>query len=311
MESSLHFVLTAPAVPPELPSVDTWWPRLLELSVRFPAPADLALAGGFHADRLGFAFASGYQAALRALLPELPSHAKAALCATEEGGAHPGVLQTRLEREAAGGYRLSGRKTYVTLGTAAERLLVVASEGRDSEGRNRLRLVQVDARSQGVTCTALPPTPFVPEVPHASVTFDGVTVAPEDVLPGDGYVRYLKPFRTVEDCHVHLALLGWLIQVGRRSDWPQSVRDAALAHAVTFHALAKADVSSSAVHVALAGALAQVGRLLDEVEALWARVDAPTRERWERDRRLLAVAGKARAQRSEAARRRLMEEAHG
>ena len=36
-------------------------------------------------------------------------------------------------------------------------------------------------------------------------------VEPEEVLPGDGYLRYLKPFRTVEDLYVQAALLGCLL----------------------------------------------------------------------------------------------------
>ena len=47
-----------------------------------------------------------------------------------------------------------------------------------------------------------PPTPFAPEIPHARITLANVTVRDEDVLPGDGYARYLKPFRTIEDTFV-------------------------------------------------------------------------------------------------------------
>ena len=58
MNDALRFLLTESPEPQPLDSVDTWWRRHLELLPRFPAPADLALAGGFRADRLGFAFAS-------------------------------------------------------------------------------------------------------------------------------------------------------------------------------------------------------------------------------------------------------------
>jgi hypothetical protein len=69
--------------------------------------------------------------------------------------------------------------------------------------------------------------------------------------------------------------------------------------------LALSDPESPAVHVALGGVLDLFGRLLERAAPLWERVDAPTRERWERDRPLLKVAGKARAQRREVARGRL------
>ncbi|HZH75777.1 MAG TPA: acyl-CoA dehydrogenase, partial [Archangium sp.] len=44
---------------------------------------------------------------------------------------------------------------------------------------------------------------------------------------------------------------------------------------------------------------------VDGLGPLWEQVDAPTRERWERDRLLLNVAGKVRAKRREVAREKL------
>ncbi|MCE9666562.1 acyl-CoA dehydrogenase family protein [Myxococcus stipitatus] len=304
MNDVLSFLVTGAVEPPVLDSVDGWWRQHLELARRFSVPADLALAGGFRADRLGFAFASGYHAAHRALFPGLPEDRPTALCATESTGAHPAAIQTRLSREE-GPWTLSGEKSFVTLGTSAELLLVVATEGQDAQGRNRLRLVAVDSKRAGVHVAPLPELPFVPEVPHAEVWFEDVRVAPEEVLPGDGYARYLKPFRTVEDSHVHLAVLGWLLQVGRRSGWPDAVREELLALAVMMRGVSLADPAAVATHLALGGALEMTRGALERCEPLWASVDAATRERWERDRRLLGVAGKVRAKRLEAARARL------
>lgn len=305
MDAILRFLLTESPEPTPLGSVEEWWRRHLGLASRFPVTADLALAGGFMADRLGYAFGSGYHAALRSLFPQLPADVPAALCATEAGGNHPSALRTRLSASGDGSFRLEGSKAFVTFGTHARQLLVVATEGQDAQGRNRLRFVRIDAARPGVTVTALPETPFVPEVPHAELRLEGVAVAADEVLPGDGYVRYLKPFRTVEDCHVHAAFLGWLMQVARRSGWPEAVQDEILAVASAVRSLALSDPESPAVHVALGGALDLCGRLVERVSALWERVDAPTRERWERDRPLLQVAGKARAKRREVARQRL------
>jgi len=120
-------------------------------------PIDRAVRGGHAADRLGYAFAAGYGAALSALVPGVPPHTS--LCATEEGGA---------------------------------------------------QVVKVDPRAPGVTLTEMPPPPFALEIGHAEVRLDTM-VSPEAVLPGDGYDAYLKPFRTVEDVHVHGARLGWML----------------------------------------------------------------------------------------------------
>ena len=152
---------------------------------------------------------------------------------------------------------------------------MVASEGQDAQGRNRLRMVMIDARREGVQAsTCSPATPFVPEVPHAELQLPRWRW-PGEVLPGDGYTRYLKPFRTVEDCHVHAALLGWLLQVGRRSGWPERVQDEVLALAVTMRGLALADPASSAVHVALGGALDLFQRLVKGLEERWPRWTCP------------------------------------
>jgi hypothetical protein len=109
----------------------------------------------------------------------------------------------------------------------------------------------------------------------------------------------------VEDSHVFAALLGWLLQVARRSGWPHEVREELLALVVTMRGLAQADPASPAVHLALAGALDLCRRRVEGLGSLWEQVDAPTRERWERDRFLLDVAGKVRAMRRETARQKL------
>lgn len=305
MDELLRFLLTESPTPAPLASVSDWWAQHSRWASRFPLPVDAAFAGGFVADRLGYAFASGYHSALRSLFPQLPREHRYALCVTEAGGGHPAAMHTRLTGSGEGPLRLEGSKAFVTLGTFADELLVVATEGQDDQGRNRLRLVRLDARRPGLTLTELPPPPFVPEVPHAELRLDGVAVAPEDVLPGDGYVRYVKPFRTVEDCHVFAAVIGWLLQVARRSGWPDEVREELLALAVTMRGLAQAEPASPAVHLALAGAIDLFRRRVDGLGALWEQVDGPTRERWERDRLLLNVAGKVRAKRREAARQKL------
>ncbi|WNG49237.1 acyl-CoA dehydrogenase [Archangium minus] len=306
MEELLRFLLTEPSAPTSLGTIEDWWRQHLRLASRFSLPVDVAFAGGFAADRLGYAFASGYHSALRSLFPALPRERRYALCVTEAQGGHPAAMNTRLTGAGDGPQRLGGTKAFITLGTAADELLVVATEGRDAQGRNRLRLVRLDSRRAGVTLTELPPTPFVPEVPHAELRLNEVEVAPEEVLPGDGYERYVKPFRTVEDCHVFAAVLGWLIQVARRSGWPDEVREELLALAVTMRGLAQSDPASPAVHLALSGAIELFRARVDGLGTLWERVDTQTRERWERDRLLLNVAGKVRAKRRETARQKLI-----
>lgn len=111
------------------------------------------LVSGVGADRLGVAFREGYAAALRALVPGLPEGEVVALAATEEGGGHPKAIQTRFSDG-----KVTGRKTFVTMGTVADRVLVVAREAGGGEAEEgRLRVVSVTARQPGVVVRPLPP----------------------------------------------------------------------------------------------------------------------------------------------------------
>jgi len=288
MSALLASLLQGPTVPVPFTDFADWWARTAPLRARWPSTVERAVALGFAADRLGLAFAGGYTSAVLALDPGLPAE-PGALCATEDEGAHPRAIKARLE-----GGRLSGTKRFVSLGGWAKTLLVVASEGRGDDGRNRLRVVRVAAGAPGVRLEPMPELPFVPEVPHASVVLDGVAVAPADLLPGDGYEAYLKPFRTIEDLHVHAAGAGYLLNVAARAKWPPPVREALLAAVATAQALGAADARAPSTHLALAGWLAAMQRVLSEAAPHWQAVDAAERARFERDRPLLQVAGKAR-----------------
>jgi acyl-CoA dehydrogenase len=300
MTSLFDHLLTAAPTPDPCGDVASWWQQHQALVGRFSHPAELAAAGGFAADRLGWAFASGYHAALCSLLPEHPRDEKTALCATEAKGGHPRHIHCRLQR-VGDGFILNGRKSFVTLGTDADRFLIVASEGVTDDGRNRLRVVRIDRRP-GLTVVAAPILPFVPEIPHAALELSDVAVSIDEVLPGDGYLRVLKPFRTIEDLHVHAGLLGWLVQVGRRSGWPPETIEEALLILAAILPLAEGDPSSPGVHRALGGVLAASKRLVSGLEPLWSTVDVETRERWARDQPLLGIASTVRAARLERAR---------
>lgn len=291
----------APPVAARASSIEEYWAvHRGELS-RWPAPVDGALAGGFAADRLGFAFAAGYHAALRALVPAIAPGTITALSATEEGGAHPRAIRSALSRAPEGGFVLSGAKRWSTLAAVAEQLLVVASTGTSDSGRNQLRLVRVPANAPGVAITAMPATPFAPEIPHCAIRFDAVGVADADVLPGDGYSDYLKPFRTIEDLHVHAALLGYFVGAARRAGFPHEHVERALALAASARTLALGPPVAPELHVALAGLLDATAALLDAAAGHWALADPAERRRWERDQPLLLVATAARKTRLERA----------
>jgi acyl-CoA dehydrogenase len=299
MDALLHLALDPACTPPAVEELRAWLDATAASRDAWSTPFDRAFAGGVYADRLGFAFAGGYAEALRALVPSLAPGSIAALCATEEGGNQPRAIRTRLVASVPGHHTLTGHKKWASVATAASSLLVVASTGEDG-GKNRLRVVRVSSDAAGVR---LHPSsaPFVPEIPHAEVELDGVIVADADVLPGDGYDDYLKPFRTIEDLHVHGAIAGYLIGVARRKRFPRALQERLLVLALATRALAAADPKAATTHAALAGVLDLAHRLVDELEPLWAAVPDDEWTRWQRDRPLLRVAGTARAARRDRA----------
>lgn len=304
-DDAIGFLLKASAASPECPNVAAWWPRHREIAAVWRNPMDRAIVGGFGADRVGWAFASGYQAALHALFPEVPEDRIAALCVTEADGNSPKAIKSTLRR-AGDAWLLNGAKRWTTLGPDGALFFVAARDASVSGERAAIRVARVASDAPGVTVTPMPATRFVPEVAHAQLRFENVRLAGDALLPGDGYDDYVKRFRTVEDLHVNAAVVAYLVHEARRLGWPPAWIERAAAGLHALRAIAAEDASSPATHIALAGALAWSADLISNCEEFWAETgDARARERWVRDRELLGVAAGARAQRTARAWERL------
>lgn len=317
MLAAIAQVLRADPAAAAQPDVAAWWARWRDRAARAATPAAQAIAGGFDADRVGWAFAAGYQAALRRLCPDLPAGSIAALCVTEEAGNRPRDIATRLvplEPAEGGGWRLTGAKRWTTLGPAGSLLLVAArltdaADGVDSErgARPRLKVARVPVPAPGLSVEPMAGIGFVPEVPHARLRFDGVAVAADALLPGDGYDAVVKPFRTIEDLHVTLALLAYLLREARARRWPAAIAERLAALMLLLAELGAAPPDDAAMQVALEGALQLAHALYAEAGTLFAAAgaDDPAAARWARDQPLFAVARAARALRAERAWQRL------
>lgn len=305
--AALDHCLSAPATVPPLDSVDQWWPGWAALAAQPSSPMALAMRGGFAADRVGWAFAAGYQSALRTLVPSLPVQALAAFCVTEEGGNRPRDIRTLITPGAGGGFHVSGSKRWTTLGPQGTLLLVTGRHaGAATDERPALKVAAVRADQPGVTIVPMPETAFVPEVPHARIHLQDVAIDAASLLPGDGYSNYVKPFRTLEDTFVTAAVLAYLLREARARGWPADLRERLSAALSTLAMVAQSHRDAPTTHVALAGALHWAAALYDEAGALWATTpEDPASRRWLRDAPLFAVAAGARQQRAARAWERL------
>jgi acyl-CoA dehydrogenase len=280
-------------------SVADWWPRHRAIAAEHPDTVQQAIIGGFVADRLGWAFASGYQAALRALFPDAPNDRLCALCVTEADGNSPKAIKSTLA-STVGGWVLSGAKKWTTLGPEGALFFVAARDEAASTERPAIRIARVLSNEPGLKIQSMPATRFVPEVPHAQLQFERVKVA--SLLPGDGYDLYVKPFRTVEDIHVQSAVLAYLMREGQRLGWPEHWIERLSALLAAFSTLSNMPASHAETHIGLAGALSVSAGLIAETDAFWLKsATDPATMRWQRDKELLTVAGKARELRTKRA----------
>ncbi|MDR9864441.1 MULTISPECIES: acyl-CoA dehydrogenase family protein [Pseudomonas] len=282
------------------------WSDLLQSRERLPAVADLAegfatllqqlgnvtpfelaVAGGRRMATPGLAFLVGYQAALRMLWPSAPL-SLGALCATEQRSLRPADMQTRLTD-----LRLSGRKDFVTAGDAADWLLIAARGELPGEAP-RLSLAVVYPGEPGVTVEKLPALPLMPDISHGRLHLDSALC---ELLAGDGWDAYVKPFRTLEDVYVLSAMTAWLYGVGQDSDWPQALQLRLLALLAGCAEMSRQSPNNPAGHVLLGGLFAQFDSLKPEIDQALAGGSPEWAAMWQRDQSVMQLASGARAKR--------------
>jgi hypothetical protein len=270
-------------------NLEDWYAALLE-RVGDASPLALSMLGGRLAATPGLAFFAGYQGALRALWPAAP-RSPGALCVTENRSTRPADLQTRLS-----GLHLCGRKDFVTAADAADWLLVAARV--EEQGAPRLAMGVVRSGAPGTRIEPLPALPLMPDIGHARLHLDNALC---ERLPGDGWDSYVKPFRSIEDLHVLVAVNAWLYGLGQDGGWPQELRLRLLGLLAGCAEVGRQGASEPSSHLLLAGLFAQFKALRPEVDAAVAAGPQQWAALWARDCNLLEVARTAREKRLEKA----------
>jgi hypothetical protein len=71
----------------------------------------------------------------------------------------------------------------------------------------------------------------------ACVCVYGFGADDSQVLPGDGYLDYVKPFRTIEDIHVSASILGLSMQMIQSQQWQATYAERTVAMMAALEAL--------------------------------------------------------------------------
>ena len=253
-------------------------------------PFARALLHGAAATSVGKAFQAGYQAALQALVPG--EDALVALCVTEEQGQHPRHIETHitLENETL---HVRGAKTWAMAGEGV--LLIVAKEESSSEARPSLKLLRVPTETPGLTRIEMPPTRFIPDVPHTRLELD-LTLPESAILPGDSYADYVKPFRTLEDIHVHASVIAYVLRLAASTPFARALTEPACSILLALEA--HAQNPAPALDVALTGTLALAHRFFGEADTTLFQQDNDAAGGWQRDKAILLLGAAAREARA-------------
>jgi acyl-CoA dehydrogenase len=274
--------------------LETWCTAQTTQGDRGPFAA--AVAASLQADRLAWAFFSGYQGAIQSAFGTAPGTVSA-LCVNETGRKITEIDTTL--KIAGGALALSGTKNWSLAGIDGLELFVLArvSDG-PPKGPGSLTIVRVLSNAPGILRELPRQLGIVPELPHCAMRFESVSIDPSQRLPWDGYADYVKPFRMREDVFVTGCVLACLVAEAHASAWPTSWSQRAVAVVSMLDTCSQLDPTDAVSGIAVAGALSFASDVLREADQHWTTHQQTTRDRWRRDLPLLALGKEARRQRA-------------
>ena len=295
----LDLLLDAGDKRPECPGFDGWRPMWTAVQQKRAdcSPFVAGVAAALQADRLAWAFFSGYQAAIRSAFPDaLPDATVAAFC-VQEPGRKISEISTTLE-EHPGGLLLQGHKGWLLADPEDFVLFVLARRAGRSKGPGSLAVISVPFKSEGICRGPLRAQAIVPELAHAEVSFDAVSLPASQVLSGDGYADYAKPFHVREDICVTGAALAYLFAEGLAGKWPAPWAQRCVAAIAGLESCSRLDPDDARTHIVTAGMLSFAGAVIRESEQHWRNDQIAARDRWQRDRSILDLGKDVRRQRA-------------
>ena len=250
-------------------------------------------------ERRGTAAIAGHQAAIRRLFPATPPDAICAFCISEDRGPHPKYIATSLV-DGSTGLRLNGTKRWGSVAPDADLLYVAASIGRDGD-RNDLRMIALPADRTGVTFDLDPYVGYGPEIRIADIAFDDVQVQPSEVMQGDAYLSYIKPFRLIEDVYNTVGTQIGMFRLGTEHGWEDEQLETLVALISQAAAVSSTDMASPEAILLLTAYLRSSGEFWANIWQSWPNAPAGVVAKWSPERSLLGVAERARETRRQTA----------
>ncbi len=255
-------------------------------------PIDKAILGGFSCQQFSFAFMAGYQTALEIMFPLIAPNEIKALCVSETKGVHPKSIQTTLINN-----RINGLKTYVTAGSEVAHLLVLCKTDQTLNNRPVLKMVHLPRTAKNINITDFE-LPFMKEVKHGKLQLNNTEITTNQILEGDGYDQYTKPFRTLEDICVSASYQAMLLRQAIDNQWADDLRDQIILSIYTLKKLLELSFSDQETILLVAAHQQNFDRLLPEIELHIAdHATSHFKADWEINKRFLSMGQKLRRHR--------------
>lgn len=285
-------------------SMADWFESFNQQTRGFSQPIDRAMLGGRLSLNVGFAFAAAYQSAIEELFKP-QDILLSSFCVTEDQGNHPRAIESRLF-EDAGKLYLSGHKKFVSGANDSQQLYIACRDERegngfDAQGRPIIKMIATKAQTKGLEIQAMPALSFVPEVSHGTVKLNKVQITEDHICLGDGYLSYVKAFRSYEDLHVLAAITAYRLAEAIEGKWPIDILEAHISLILAIRSLSDMNLNKPAAHIGLAACRTQLDELITSTNTLYKKSNPESYKNWSRDQVLLNIAKTAHEKRTQAA----------